>query len=208
MSTDDTTLYAHWSGGDRHAGEALVRRHLPGIARFFANKVLRRADRGDLTSRTFEICARSLGEFRDEGSFRSYLYGIARNVLRDYLKALQRKPDMTPLEDASLAELTRSPSMRMAEAESRQLLLLALRAIPLHAQIVVELSLFEELTRGEIAEILDVPEGTVASRLRRGKRDLERELQALSESEAQLENTLDSITAWRQRMRLMLDEAS
>ncbi len=207
MNPDDSALYERWAHGDRSCGEQLVRRHLPGIARFFANKVARREDRADLTSQAFEICARKLGDFRGDSSFRGYIFGIARNVLRDYLRALRRRPLATPIEEATLAELTRSPSVRLADAEDRHLLLLALRAIPLHAQIVLELSLFEELGRADIAEILDVPAGTVASRIRRGKTQLEDALRTLADSDAQLQTTLDSLTAWQQRVRGMVDEA-
>lgn len=207
MSADDRALYERWTEGDRHCGEKLVQRSLASVARFFGNKVARIDDRSDLVARTFEIVARKLGDFRGESSFRAYVLGIARNVLRDYLKAMRRQPLATPLEESSLVELTRSPSVRLAEAEERRLLLVALRSIPLHAQIVLELSLFEELGRAEIAQVLGVSPGTVASRIRRGRAELERRLQALARGETELQTTLDSLTAWRIRIRDALDEA-
>jgi len=207
MSADDRALYEHWAEGDRSCGEQLVRRNLAAVARFFGNKVARIEDRPDLVARTFEIVARKLGDYRGQSTFRAYVLGIARNVLREYLRALRRLPASDPLEESSLVELTRSPSVRVAEAEERQLLLVALRSIPLQAQIVLELSLFEELGRAEIAQVLDVPVGTVASRIRRGRAELERRLEALASGEAQLAATLDSLTAWRTRIRAELDEA-
>ena len=207
MTGDDHALYERWAEGDRACGERLLRRTLPSVARFFGNKVARIEDRSDLVARTFEIVARKLGDFRGESTFRAYVLGIGRNVLRDYLKALRRKPLSSPLEESSLVELTRSPSVRVAQAQERQLLLVALRSIPLHAQIVLELSLFEELGRSEIAQVLGVPVGTVASRIRRGRAELERRIAALASGEAELVATLDSLVAWRARIRDALDEA-
>lgn len=203
--TEDVALYEAWAEGDRDAGERLVARHLATIARFFANKVAHVDDRADLVSKTFEIVSRKLGDYRRDGSVRAYLFGIASNVLRDYLKALRRRPAAQSMDEMSLADLTRSPSVRAAEAEHRQLLLVALRSVPLQTQIVLELSLFEELGRAEIAELLAEPPGTIASRLRRGRARLEEKLRELAASDELLDRTLDSITAWRERVRAQVE---
>lgn len=205
MSQEDILLYEKWAAGERAAGQRLIQQSVASVARFFGNKVAHFDDRPDLVAKTFEVVLRKLGDYRGDSTFRAYVLGIARNVLRDYLKALRRRPTVTPIEDASLVELTRSPTARVAEAQGRQLLLVALRAIPLHAQIVLELSLFEELGRAEIADILGVPEGTIASRIRRGRVALDQQLAGLASGQTELSSTLDSLDAWHRRMKDALE---
>lgn len=200
MSEADADVYRRWADGDQAAGRELVERHLPAIARYFANKVANRADAEELTSETFEQCARTLGRFRGESSFRGYLFGIAHNVLRDYLRRFGRA-QLVELESATIEGLIPSASRQVAAKQQSRLLLAALRAVPLHTQIVLELSYFEELGRFEIAEILGVPPGTIASRLRRGRKQLESKLTELAESPEQLETTQRGIAGWIESMQ-------
>jgi RNA polymerase sigma factor (sigma-70 family) len=203
---DDGALYASWVAGDRRGGRRLVDRHLPSMARFFANKVANSADAEDLVAETFERVAANLGRFRRDGTIRAYFFGIAHNVLRDYLRRLARGR-IDALESTSLRDLTDSPSLRVARREDTRLLLAALRATPLHAQVVLELSLFEELGRFEIAEILGVPPGTVASRLRRGRAALEKQLEALAPTRHLLETTTRGLAGWVADIRREIDDA-
>jgi RNA polymerase sigma factor (sigma-70 family) len=201
----ESELHAAWAAGDRRAGARLVDRHLPSIARFFANKVANGADAEDLVAETFERWAASLDRFRGEGSVRAFVYGIAHNVLRDYLRRLARGR-ATSLETTSIRDLAESPSVRVARREDTRLLLAALRSVPMHTQIVLELSLFEELGRSEISEILGVPPGTVASRLRRGRAQLHERLETLASTRHLLETTLRGLGGWVADVRDHLDE--
>ena len=198
--SEDVDAYRRWSEGDQTAGRELVERHLPSIARYFANKVANKADAEELTSETFEQCARTLGRFRGESSFRGYLFGIAHNVLRDYLRRFGRA-QLVELETAAIEGLLPSASGQLQAKRESRLLLAALRAVPLHSQIVLELNYFEELGRFEIAEILGVPPGTIASRLRRGRKQLEEKLAELAESPEQLETTQRGISDWMESMQ-------
>jgi len=202
----DEELYRRWAEGDRSAGQRLVDRYLAAISRFFANKAVREVDVEDLVSTTFERCARALGGFRADSSFRTYLFGIAHNVLREHVKRASRDVEVD-LGTTSLRDLGPSPSSVVALAEERALLLAALRAVPIETQIVLELSHFEGLGRAEIAEILGVPPGTVASRLRRGRARLEEALRMLSGSPRQLEATLQGLERWMEEIGRAIDDA-
>lgn len=191
----DEARYAAWAAGDRRAGEQLVARLLPYVARYFANKVAATADVEDLTAQTFEELAKGLGRFRGEAGVRSYVYGIAHNVLRGYLRRFGAA-EVVALEEAAIATLLPTASERVAAAREHRLLLAALRAIPLHSQIVLELSYFEGLGRFEIADLLGVPPGTIASRLRRGRVQLESQLAALAGSPHELETTRRGLAGW------------
>lgn len=197
---DDAELYAAWADGDNVAGQALVERYLGAMARYFANKVADPPDREELVAETFEACARTLGQFRGEGSFRGYLFGVAYNVLRHYVRAKTRRPDLDPDVD-TLANVLPSPSQHFARRREQRLLLGALRALPLATQIVLELNWFEGLGRHEIADLLGEPAGTVASRLRRGRVQLEEALRELASSPAELESTTAGLQTWANEIR-------
>lgn len=209
MATEDTPdeeLYAAWERGDKPSAEALIDRHLRSIGRFFVNKVTDAPDAEDLASRVFEVVARNLGAFERNSSFRTYLFGIARNVLREYIRYKRRRPGEVDFRVTAVRDLGPSPSAIVAERKDQLLLLQALRAIPLAYQTVIELSYFENLTQAEIAKLLAVPPGTVASRIRRGKKMLDEKMEELAESQDVLESTRHGLQDWADSVRKQLAE--
>lgn len=202
----DAELYDAWHAGDAKAGGQLVDRHLGAIGRFFANKVKNETDMEDLVGETFERCARTLGNFRHESSFRAYLYGIANNVLRDYIRRKHKQQHEVDLRTTCLRDLGPTPTTALAERREQVLLLQALRAIPLDCQIALELSYFESMSRRQIAEILEVPAGTVASRIRRGKDMLFSRIEELADSPALLQSTMSNIEGWAESLKAQIEE--
>jgi RNA polymerase sigma-70 factor (ECF subfamily) len=194
----DLELYRAWAAGDRGAGARLIDCHLAAVSRFFANKTVATAEHDDLVAMTFERCAKGLGGFRGEGSFRGYVLGIARHVLGDELR--RRTPDHA-LGSISIADLGPSPSRIAAERDEQRLLLAGLRAIPFEYQIALELHFFEELSRDEAAAVLGIPAGTVASRLRRGRELLAQAIAALAGSPALANATVTGLDAWAADLR-------
>lgn len=206
MSSDEE-LYAAWTAGDRAAGGRLVDRHLRPIARFFANKIWDGDDAEELVGTTFELCARTLGSFRGDSSFRTFLFGLAHNVLRNHIR--KRRPAVSELDLESSAVHDLGPSPRTAAARRREqaLLLQALRAIPLEHQIVLELVYFEGLSRTEIAATLGLPAGTVASRLRRADELLRQQLRRQAHDTAHFLATRDGLVQWAEELREQLGRA-
>ena len=82
-----------------------------------------------------------------------------------------------------------------------ELLLEALRSIPFDSQVVLELSYWERLTGTEIGEVLELPLGTVKTRVRRAKQLLQERLQALGESAEVLESTMSNLDDWATSLR-------
>ncbi len=196
----DERLYQRWSDGDRDAGEELIDRHLSTVSRFFANKV-NGDDIEDLVGMTFERCAKSLGRFRGDCRFRSYLLSIALNTLRDHLR--KREPDVA-LGSQSIADLQGAPTSIVARRAEHRLLLAGLRALPLDLQIALELHFFEGLSRDEAAAVLGVPAGTVASRVRRGRELLTAAVERLAETPTQCTATLTDFEDWMDGIRALL----
>jgi len=204
MSTD-AELYSAWAEGDTAAATTLVQRHIAQVGRFFSNKVADPMDTEDLVGRTFEICAQKLGSFRGDSRFRTYLFGIAHNVLRDYVKKRSRQPDLD-FEVTMIKDIGPSPSVIIAERKEQTLLLEAMRSIPVAYQVALELAFFEEMTQAEISELLGVPPGTVASRIRRGKQQLLQRIETMADTRELLESTLSSLADWSRSIRKLLSE--
>ncbi len=178
-ATDDAVLLAAWRGGDRAAGQALVGRHLASLYDFFRNKVDDGVD--DLIQQTFLAVAASIDQFRGDGSFRAYLFAIARHELYAHWRRRQRRDAELDVLEISVAALsTAGPARVVARHHEQRLLLQALRTLPLDLQIALELVYWEELSGPELAIALGIPEGTVRSRLRRGRELLARALEDLT----------------------------
>jgi RNA polymerase sigma factor (sigma-70 family) len=196
--TDEDLLVA-WRGGDGDAGRRLVERHLEAVHRFFANKVQHGTE--DLVQRTFLACVESVDAFAGRSSFRSYLFAIARHVLFGHWRDARRGFDPLTVSAAVLLDDAHSPADRVAEREDRRLLLRALRTLPLELQTLLELAYWEGLGDRELAEIVEVPEGTIKSRLRKARQLLEQQLAALASSPALLESSRLTLEAWAAEIR-------
>jgi RNA polymerase sigma-70 factor (ECF subfamily) len=198
MATDIELLEA-WRAGDRQAGSDLFERHFDSVCRFFANKVDRDVD--DLVQRTFTACVEGKERFRGQSSFRTYLFGVAHNVLRSHLRKRKREGDRFELGLTSVFDMGLNPTVLVAQREEQTLTLQALRRIPLDHQIVLELYYWEDMTAADLAEVLDLPEGTVRGRIRRAKKLLEEQLAALASDDAILKSTLSGLESWARSLR-------
>lgn len=163
----DLELLDAWKAGDAGAGERLFRRHFEAIAVFFRNKVS--SDLEDLVQQTFLGCLEGRERFRGDASFRGYLFGVAHRVFGTYLRRKYRERPRVDLDQVSLHDLDPSPSLMVARRREVQLLLTALRQLPIAYQVVIELYFWEEMTAAAIAEALEIPLGTAQTRLRRAR---------------------------------------
>lgn len=196
----DFELLEQWRAGDVEAGNQLFDRHFESIYRFLCHKTS--SDPADLVQAVFLACVESPDAFRGDSSFRTYLFAIARKTLYKHYR--DRAPD-ADFGVTSLADLGPTPSRLADKRISDRLLLEALRAIPLELQIALELHYWEHMAGPEIAEVLEIAEGTVRSRLRRAKEALEEKLKQLSRSPRELETTLANLDQWAHAVRDLVD---
>ena len=195
----DEALLAAWRDGDGDAGRELVERHLEAVHRFFANKVPHGAD--DLVQKTFLACVESVDAFAGRSTFRSYLFAIARHVLFGHWRDARRDFDPLTVSAAVLIDDAHSPAERLSDREDQRLLLRGLRALPLELQTLLELAYWEGLGDRELAEIIEVPEGTIKSRLRKARGLLEQQLELLATSPALLESSRLTLESWAAAIR-------
>lgn len=199
MEESDDALLTAWRGGDKAAGERLFDRYFKPISTFFHHKVEHGKD--DLIQATFLSALESADRYRGEGTFRSFLFGIAFNVLRNHLRARRTDAERLDFAVSSLHDLAPRPSELLAKRAEQRLLLEGLRRIPLEHQVLLELYFWEPLSAPEIAEILGVAVGTIRTRIRRAKQLLEEALAQLSPAEQQLRSTLGDLEAWAKQVR-------
>jgi RNA polymerase sigma factor (sigma-70 family) len=166
--TDDLDLLRAWAGGDRAAGGVLVGRYYDPIVRFFRNKAGDAAD--DLVQRTFLACAEGAAGFRGQGSVRAYLFGIARNILYEHIRGRVRDGRAEPdFRESALVDLAPGVSTVVARRADQRVLLRALQLVPVELQVLLELYYWEDLSVDELAQVLEIPPGTVKSRLHRAR---------------------------------------
>jgi RNA polymerase sigma factor (sigma-70 family) len=197
--SDDLDLVRAWRGGDTAAGEALVERHLEAVHRFFSNKVRHATD--DLVQRTFLACVESMEGFEGRSSFRAYLFGIARHVLYHHWRDADRGFDALTVSVGSRLADEPSPADHVAARQEQRLLLRGLRALPLELQTLLELAYWEGLSDRELADALDVPAGTIKSRLRKARAMLDALLSSMAPSPALLESSRQTLEAWAAGIR-------
>lgn len=175
MSENDRELLAAWQQGDHAAGGELLRRYMPAVRRFFAGKVDIVAAE-DLSQRTFEAVARLRDGVRLDAGVRAYVFGVARlELLRHFDEWRRRGSRFDPLV-TSLQASGHGPVSAVARSETSDRVAAALQTIPLDFQIATEMFYWQELSLAEIAVALEIPVGTVKSRLARARSLLARVL--------------------------------
>jgi RNA polymerase sigma-70 factor (ECF subfamily) len=151
------------------------------------------ADAEDLVQETYLKAYRAFGSFQEGTNLKSWLYKILTNTFINTYRSRRRRPSETDLEDVEdlylyrrLGGLEGASAGRSAEdqvldqfneAEVKG----AVESLPEAFRLVVMLSDVEGFSYKEIAEILDIPIGTVMSRLHRGRKALQKALVTFAE---------------------------
>jgi RNA polymerase sigma-70 factor (ECF subfamily) len=200
----DLELLDAWRRGRESAGNELLERHFHIVYRFFARKLDGVVD--DLVQKTFVACVERRDQIRDGATFRAFLIGVARYELLTELRrrgALDRR--LKKVEDIPIAPPT-SPSGIAAAREEQKVLLRALQKLSLDLQIAVEMHYWEQMTMSEIAQVLDVPSGTIKWRLAKAREQLREHICADSIARAVAESTLGGLDDWARSLREVVDE--
>ena len=176
----DTALVERCLTGEQAAWDELIQTHskrVYGICLRFTN---RENDAQDLTQEVFLRIFKTLPSFRaGEGSFVVWLTRLTRNLLVDHYRRTKYDRVTDAIEDRLmvLEEKTSNYGRTdglVAEREAGELLQAALGRLSPELREAVILRDLEELEYREIAQVLDIPEGTVKSRLNRGRAELGR----------------------------------
>ncbi len=168
----DDLLVRRAQRGDERAFEQLVAEHRNRLYTLAVRELSSVADAEDAVQETIVRAWRGLPRFRAESSFSTWIYRICLNTVSDQRTRAARRPT-TPLEDIREPS---DPRDAVAESELSSALQRALAGLEDgYREAVI---LYDVLGRSyaEIAEVLGVPEGTVKSRIFRGRAELARRL--------------------------------
>ncbi len=184
-SPSDEELVARARAGEEVAFAEFVLRHTPAVHRWMARAVGEQ-DADDLTQEVFLKAFRGLGHFRGDAPPRAWLASIADNTVKNRYRALGRfRRIFSPAdpEDAVASEAAPGPEENARAGESRRFVSEALKRIPTEFRMPVILRDLEEWTYEEIALSLELPVGTVKSRIARGRGQLRAILRPLLAAE-------------------------
>ncbi len=173
---DDSALVAEVRAGQRGAFDVLVRRHQDRVWRVCLRWLGDPATAEEIAQDVFLAAFRGLAGFRGESSFRTWLLRITVNHCQNARTARHRRGwgrhDALDSEDAPVREVVDPAPLadtRADGAQSRARLHAALASLEEDLRAVVLLRDVEDLDYEEIAQVLDVPRGTVKSRLHRAR---------------------------------------
>jgi len=165
----DAELVDRFRSGQPEAFAALVRRHERRVYNLAYRLVGRAEDARDATQDAFLSCYRHLGTFRGDAAFSTWLHRIAANACFDLLR--KRGVEAGPLpEDVEPAPAHDHADAAAAAVDVHR----ALSRVPFEYRAVLVLHDAQGLPYDEIASILEIPVGTVKSRLHRGRLALAR----------------------------------
>jgi len=176
----DSTLVARCLAGEDAAWEQMVRTHTRRVYALCYRFTSSDSEAQDLTQEVFLRVFRSLKSFRaGEGSFVVWLSRLARNLLIDHYRRTRHERLTDSIEDQLLVLEERNAvggrtDSRLAGREASELLQAALGKLSPELRETLILRDLEEMEYREIAQVLKVPEGTVKSRLNRGRAELAR----------------------------------
>jgi RNA polymerase sigma-70 factor (ECF subfamily) len=182
--TDDIdALIRRCLGGDQLAWEAIVRQYRRKVFNVAYKFVGKHDEAEDLTQDIFLKIFKSLETFDRRANFQTWLISVSRNLCIDHYRSV-RKERETIDRDVDTAELSAAApgQSQIAALEQRdrvELLREALASLPKTLRTAVLMRDLRELSYHEIARELRLPEGTVKSRINRGRSELARQIKKL-----------------------------
>jgi RNA polymerase sigma-70 factor (ECF subfamily) len=182
MTWTDEELVARSTSGDADSFNELILRWERPIYALAYRTIGREEDARDICQETFLRAYRALPGFRGQAKFSSWLYRIALNLCRDWVRRERRTPVVQPPEDGDLMELAAAaePSESIEDLVARKDLTRtverAMALLPEEQRTAIVLKEYHGLTFQEIADLMGCPLSTVKTRLYQGLTVLRREL--------------------------------
>ncbi len=176
-------LIARCLAGDQAAWEEIVRTHRRKIFNLAYKFVGRHDEAEDLTQDVFIKIFKALHTFDRRANFQTWLISISRNLCIDHYRSV-RKERATMARGADASELSpvsheRTPLGELEQVDLKSLIRQALAELPARLSQVVTLRDLQEFSYKEIADQLGLPEGTVKSRINRGRLELASQIRRL-----------------------------
>jgi RNA polymerase sigma-70 factor, ECF subfamily len=172
--------------GDREAFGRLVRRHQRRVYATALHILGNHGDADDVTQESFVRAFRGLASFDGRADFFTWLYRITVNTALNSLRGGKRGAALhqrSQTESAhvggrpeSLGQVTTDPAQRISQSRDVARVMEAIAGLSATLRVTLVLATVEELPHKQIAEILEIPEGTVAWRVNEARRQLKLKL--------------------------------
>ncbi len=184
ITIDEIKCIKKAARGDAAAFEELLLRYQTQIYHLCFRMVGNAEDAQDMTQETFLKAWKGLSGFQFDSAFSTWLYRLASNCCLDLLRSKKRKPtvsltvenDEENEEILDVADDAPSPEDMAIQQEERENLALAMRQLDDEQRQILTLRVVNDLSYTDIAQILNVKEGTVKSRLSRARENLRKKL--------------------------------
>ena len=183
MSCTDEELVDRSRGGDVDSFNQLILRWERPIYALAYRVIGREEDARDVCQETFLRAYRALPGFKGEAKFSSWVYRIALNLCRDWIRKQRRNPvqqmpdDVDVLDAAAATEPSESVEDLVARRELTAVVELAMAALPEEQRTAIILKEYHGMTFQEIADLQGCPLSTVKTRLYQGLSVLRRQLE-------------------------------
>ena len=169
--------------GDQHAWEQIVRMHWRKVFNVAYKFVGKHDEAEDLTQDIFLKIFKSLSSFDRRANFQTWLISVSRNLCIDHYRSVRKERETIDRDvdpgDLMPVSAEVSPYAQLEHRDRVSMLREAMTALPDTLRTAVLLRDIQELTYQEIADRLELPEGTVKSRINRGRTELARQIQRL-----------------------------
>ena len=181
--TEIDALIERCLAGDQDAWGRIVRQHWRKVFNVAYKFTGKHDEAEDLTQDIFVKIFKSLHTFDRRANFQTWLISISRNLCIDHYRSV-RKERETMARDVDASDLMpasrdRGPHGELEQIDLRHLIKLALAELPEALRQAVVMRDLKEYSYQEIADELGLPEGTVKSRINRGRLELARQLRRL-----------------------------
>jgi RNA polymerase sigma-70 factor, ECF subfamily len=172
-------------GGDQAAWDKIVRQNWRKVFNVAYKFVGKHDEAEDLTQEIFLKIFKALRTFDRRANFQTWIVSISRNLCIDHYRSVRKERQTIAREvdsnDLQPVSAERGPYAAAEHQDLREMLRLALGRLPQTLRTAVVLRDLQELSYQEIADRLDLPEGTVKSRINRGRLELGRQLKRLQD---------------------------
>jgi RNA polymerase sigma-70 factor (ECF subfamily) len=177
------TLIQRCLQGDQHAWDLIVRQYWRKVFNVAYKFVGKHDEAEDLTQDIFLKIFKSLDSFDRRANFQTWLISVSRNLCIDHYRSVRKERETidrgVDAADLSPASTDAGPIAALEQRDRVVLLRQALAALPDTLRTAVLLRDIQELSYQEIADKLRLPEGTVKSRINRGRTELARQIRKL-----------------------------
>ena len=192
VSRSDEELVTRSRGGDVDSFNQLILRWERPIYALAYRVIGREEDARDVCQETFLRAYRSLAGFKGQAKFSSWLYRIALNLCRDWIRRQRRAPvsqlpeEIDVLEAAAATEPTESIEDLVARRELSAVVEEAMAKLPDEQRTAIILKEYHGMTFQEIADLQGCPLSTVKTRLYQGLSVLRRQLERQGQTVPQM----------------------